>query len=414
MQIFSDLRIMVTSITLSLDKRRARKDGSYPLVLRISHQGYSASIAMKFSLKEKDWDNKNRSIRKSYKTNESITRINNEIQKKRNDAMDIVMKLHDLGELDYLTITELKQKIENPVANHSFYSYTEQLINELNQAHRYGTARSYKGVVSVLKEYAGKRELSFKNVNYQFLTKFEINHIAKGNSYNGLSVYLRAIRAIYNKAIKAGIVDRELYPFEAYKIKSEPTEKRALEWEKFRKIIELDIPPEHEYFNARNYFVASYMMYGINFSDLAYLKKENIVNGRIKYRRRKTSKLYDIKITDNLNKILTHYLEMNNPFGYIFPIIRSDNPQSQDKSIQWARSRYNRKLKKIAKMCGIEEKLTSYVSRHSFATQAMLQEVPLNAISTMLGHSSLKTTEIYLKSLPTNILDEFNERIIGQ
>ena len=84
----------------------------------------------------------------------------------------------------------------------------------------------------------------------------------------------------------------------------------------------------------------------------------------------------------------------------------------QDRDIMWARKRYNKGLKDLAKLCGIEKNLTSYVSRHSFATKAMLQEVPLNAISTMLGHSSLKTTEVYLKSLPTNVLDAYNAKIM--
>lgn len=277
---------MVTSITLSLDTRRAKKDGSFPLVLRISHQGFSASIPLKIALLEKDWDAKKRIIKASYKTNESITRLNNELQKKRNDAMDIVMKLHDSGELDYLTANDLKTKIENPIAPLSFFGYTEQLIDELKMANRFGTARSYKGALSVLKDFSGGRDLSFKSINYQFLSKFETTHIAKGNSLNGLSVYLRAIRAIYNKAIKSGIVDKEYYPFSDYKVKSEPTDKRALDWDKFRKVIELQIEPGHICFNARNYFVASFMMYGINFSDMAYLRKENIVDGRIKYRRR--------------------------------------------------------------------------------------------------------------------------------
>jgi len=403
---------MDTSLTLSLDTRRSKKDGSYPLVLRLGHKQRTASISLRFFIHEKDWDAKSKTVRKSFKSIESIAKINNELQKKRNDAMDIIMKLHDSGELDSLSVTELKEKIENPVTYHSFFSYTEHIIDELKRANRFGTARSYKGALSVLKDFSGGRDLSFKSINYQFLTKFETNHIAKGNSLNGLSVYLRAIRAIYNKAIKSGIVEKELYPFSDYKVKSTPTDKRALDWDKFRKIIELQIEPGHICFNARNYFVASFMMYGINFSDMAYLRKENIVDGRIKYRRRKTSKLYDIKITPQLQTILSHYISQNYPSGFIFPIIDREEPHLQDRDIQWARSRYNKKLKTLAKMCGIEENLTSYVSRHSFATQAMLQQVPLNAISTMLGHTSLKTTEIYLKSLPTNILDDFNERIL--
>jgi len=96
--------------------------------------------------------------------------------------------------------------------------------------------------------------------------------------------------AIYNKAIKSGFVEKEQYPFENYKIKSVPTEKRALEWDFIKKIIELDLPFADKCFNARNYFLASYMMYGMNFTDMAYLQKKDIVNGRIVYRRRKTSR----------------------------------------------------------------------------------------------------------------------------
>ena len=96
---------------------------------------------------------------------------------------------------------------------------------------------------------------------------------------------------------------------------------------------------------------------------------------------------------------------------FIFPIVKRDILELQHKDIDWERHRYNKGLKKIATICNIEDNLTSYVSRHSFATQAMLQNVPLLAISAMLGHSKLNTTQIYLKSLPNNILDTYNEQI---
>ena len=156
------------------------------------------------------------------------------------------------------------------------------------------------------------------------------------------------------------------------------------------------------------------MMYGMNFTDMAFLSTANIIDGRIQYRRRKTSKLYDIRITPALNKIISFYLNPNSEPVFIFPILNRDTLALQYKDIQWARKRYNKKLKKLAELCSIEQKLTSYVSRHSFATQAMLQQVPLNAISSMLGHSSLKTTEVYLKSLSSNILDEYNSKILQE
>lgn len=175
----------------------------------------------------------------------------------------------------------------------------------------------------------------------------------------------------------------------------------------------LKLEPTHPCFHARNYFLASYMMYGMNFKDMAYVKKTDLRNGRIFYRRNKTGKLYDIRVTGGLKEILDYYLTDRLSSDFIFPIVNRTTPMLIDRDIQWARKRYNQKLKEIAQLCGIESNLTSYVSRHSFATQAMLAEVPMNAISTMLGHSSLKTTEIYLKSLPSNVLDEYNKRVLG-
>lgn len=405
---------MNTNIVISLDKRRQKKDGSFPVVMRLGHNERTTSISLDISVKEKDWDSKNRNIKKSFSGLGSVARLNNYIQKQRSNAMDIIFKLNEDDLLSSLTVSELKSRITSTDSVSSFFIYAEDQVKRLIKANRIGTARSYQGVINILKYYNRNKDLQFKDLNYKFLVQFETEHINRGCSYNGLAVYMRTIRAIYNKAIKDEIVDSNLYPFKHYKIRTEPTDKRAIEWEQIKKIIELELSPKHECFNARNYFIASYMMYGMNFSDMAYLRKENILDGRIKYRRRKTSKLYDIKITEGLETILNHYSIQQNETGYIFPIIKRETLIEQDKDIMWARKRYNKKLKSIAELCGIKENLTSYVSRHSFATQAMLQEVPINAISSMLGHSSLKTTEIYLKSLPNNILDDYNQRVVGE
>jgi integrase len=403
---------MTTNIVISLDERREKKDGSYPLVMRLGHNKRTTSIPLGVSLFTKDWDEETRIVKKSYQGSGSVTRLNNTIQKTKSDAMDIIIKLNETGVLQNLSILDIKSRLVKKSASTSFFEYTNQQIEDLVTANRIGTARSYKGVVAVLKTFNNDRDLSFKEINYTFLTKLENWHLSKGNSYNSLSVYVRAIRAIFNKAIKEAIIEKDLYPFTDYKVKSVPTEKRALDIELLQAIIKREIPDNDICFNPRNYFVASYMMYGMNFTDMAYLKKSNLVDGRIQYRRRKTSKLYDIKVTPNLNTILQHYISLDENSVYIFPIVKREGALLQDKDIQWSRKRYNKKLKMLATLCGIEQNLTSYVSRHSFATQAMLQQVPLNAISTMLGHSSLKTTEIYLKSLSTSILDDYNAKIL--
>ncbi|PMD95678.1 transposase [Siphonobacter sp. BAB-5405] len=404
---------MNTNVVISLDTRRPKKDGTCPLIMRLGHHGKTTSIPIGISLNEKDWDEKKRTVKKSYVGVNSVTRLNNQIQKVKSDAMDIILKLHEADILQTLSITSLKDRITQKDVRDSFFQFASQCVDELIEAHRVGTAKSYKGVISVLKDYRKGKDLLFKEITYDFLARFDTHHKSKGNGANGLAVYMRTIRAIYNKAIKSGLVDKDLYPFDDYKIKTSPTDKRALDGEFLKKIIELDIPANHICYNTRNYFLASYMMYGMNFADMAYLEKSSMVNGRIRYRRRKTGKLYDIKITPPLEKILVHYLEQNPESKFVFPILKREDPVLRDKDIQWARKRYNKKLKTLATLCGIDSNLTSYVSRHSFATQAMLHEIPLAAISTMLGHSSLKTTEIYLKGLPANVLDDYNEKILG-
>ena len=403
-----------TTVIITIDTRRKKKDGTYPLILRLHHNRRTISIPTGHSIEERNWDDLNKVVKKNHVGVETVTRLNNIIQKKRNEAIDVLLKLHEDNKLDCLSITELKEVITGVNDNQSFFQYGDYLVTELLKANRIGTARSYKGVLSILRKYCKGRELSFKDINYKFLVNFETYHRSNGNGTNGLGVYMRTIRAIFNKAVKERRVDKQDYPFENYKIRTAPTEKRALDITLLNKIIELNIKQGHGCFNARNYFVASYMMYGMNFRDMAFLKKTDIVDGRIRYRRNKTAKLYDIKVTSGLKAILEHYITKNEQSDYVFPILKGDTIFQQDKSIQWALLRYNKKLKELAKMCGIETNLSSYVSRHSFATQAMLLDVPLNAISSMLGHSSLKTTQVYLKSLPSNILDDYNNAILNR
>ncbi len=422
-----------TSIKVSLDIRRAKADGTYPLILRLTHNRKTTSIKTGHHLKIEDWDSASQQVKKSYSGTTNITRLNNEIQKKKAEALDGILKLGEKPKQTPLSVTDVKQHIDPSFSSQSFYTYSGKLIKELMDAERIGTARSYQLVVNVLKTFnKGKSleknkggnpkttkfkedkhsDLKFEEINYSFLKKFENYHLGSGNQPNGLAVYMRTIRSIYNQGMKAGAVDKSLYPFADYKIKTEPTKKRALEGTYLTKIIMLDLPQGHPCFDARNYFVASYMMYGMSFADMAHLQKTDITNGRINYRRKKTSKLYDIKISDSLEGIIKHYVQQNPISKYVFPIIKREGGVLQHRDVQWARKEFNKNLSTIAGMCGIETKLTSYVSRHSFATQAMLQNVPVNAISAMLGHSSLKTTEIYLKSLPSNILDDYNSKLV--
>lgn len=402
---------MNTSLVLTLDKRRAKKDGSYPVIIRISHYERSTSFTTGISVMEKDWDFDKKIIRKTYTGTSSVTRLNNFLSKQKIKAIDIINRLKEEDKLRFLSITQLKERLTASEKVHSFFAFAEKQILELKSVERIGSAKAYKMTVDSLKDFHKAKDLSFEILNYDFLVKFENHHLTKGNSYNGLGVYMRTIRAIYNKAIKSGIIEKELYPFDKYKIKSEPTEKRAIEGKEIKKILKLQLTTEDTLFHARNYFITSYLMCGMSFIDMSFLRLKNLEKGRINYRRAKTSKLYDFIISEQLQEILNFYTKGKYRDDFVFPIIKTEDLESQYRNIESERRNYNKRLKQLAERCKIKSNLTSYVSRHSFATHAMLQNIPLSAISQMLGHSSLTTTQIYLKSLPNNIMDDYLKKM---
>jgi integrase/recombinase XerD len=403
---------MKTNLSLSLDTRRQKKDGTFPIILRLSHGRKTTSISMGYSIHERNWDYKNRKIRRSYKGVTSINRLNNILAKEKTEAMDIINKLQDKKRLNHMGIMQLKTLIANKSKYESFFEFGNLLMIQMKEMNRFGNAQSYYHILRAVKRFTKGRDLKFNEINYEFLINFEKEHLSrKCNSINGVASYMKGIRAIYNKAIKMGFADKDSHPFEYYTIRTTPTRKRALDLKHIHSILKLELEPTHRLFDYRNYFIISYMLYGISFIDLAYLRMDNIIDGRIKFKRRKTGKLYDIKIFPQLEKMLCYYVTDKTKKDYLFDIIKRENPEEAYKDATWERLRYNKGLKEIGNLCNIDTRLTSYVSRHSFATQAMLHEIPLVAISAMLGHSKLSTTQIYLKELPNNVLDSYNERI---
>ncbi len=403
---------MNTNLKLSLDTRRKKKDASYPIILRLTHFRKTTSISLGQSVQKEFWDNKNEKIKRAFKGTSSVSKLNNQLLKEKTGAVDIINDLNEKGELNFMSIIQLKSKIVKTASFDSFLEYSDSIVKELKKAERFGNANTYYAVVKVLEKFNAGNDIKFNEVNYGFLNRFERWHFSRGNSVNSLSAYMRTIKAIFNRAIKSDVVSRDAYPFTNYKIKTTPTEKRALDISSMKSIMLLKLEETDSLFHYRNFFLASYMLYGISFMDLAFLKVQNIIDNRIKFQRKKTYKPYDINITPQLNEILSLYLKGKERSDFIFPIVKRDTAELQYKDVVWARKRYNKGLKEIAKKCNIEQRLTSYVSRHSFATQAMLQDVPLQAISAMLGHNRLSTTQVYLKSLPNDVLDGYNKKLV--
>ncbi len=299
------------------------------------------------------------------------------------------------------------------VSQNSVFSFIEDQIKDLIEAKRIGTANSYDDVLRSLKNFRKQKDFTFNELNLDFLKKYEINYMSRGNSIGGLAVYMRTIRAIYNKAISAGYAEEEGYPFKYYVVKNGKARKRAISWEAIQKIMNLKLPENSTLHTDRNIFLMSFYLQGMPYVDLVHLKMSNIVDGRIQYERQKTRQPLNIKIPDQLLPVLKYFTTGKKKDDYLLPVITRESAVGQYKDLEWARHRYNKNLKEIAKLAGIEEKLTSYVTRHSYASIADEMGIPLTAISQMLGHEKVSTTQAYLDKLRRNKLEKYQEEVIS-
>lgn len=230
----------------------------------------------------------------------------------------------------------------------------------------------------------------------------------RGVSFNTISFYTRILRAVYNRAVEEGIIENRR-PFRHVYTGIEKTVKRALPLAVIRRIKLLDLSQTPALDFARDIFMLSFYLRGMSFIDMAFLGKMSLKNGYITYRRRKTGQLLTIEWTKEMQSILDKYPV--NESDYLLPIIKvpCKNERSAYKNVGY---NINHNLKTIAGMVGVSMPLTLYVARHSWASAAKAKGIPVSVISEGMGHDSEATTQIYLASLDTSVVDKANSLII--
>lgn len=282
-------------------------------------------------------------------------------------------------------------------------------IDLLQNANRNGTARNYKRTLSSFSQFLKGNDITINAVNSQLIEQYNIFLVKRGLVRNSISFYMRILRAVYNKAVHNGIA-MQTFPFQNVYTGVDKTRKRAINETTIAKLFKLKLKRHSQLSLARDLFIFSYCTRGMAFVDMAYLKKSNIQNGMICYSRRKTGQSLCIKIEKQIDEIICKYSNMSPK--YVFPIIQSDEPNKAYREYEKAINEYNNNLKKLSVMLSEECKLTSYTARHSWATTARNHNIPISIISAGLGHTTEKTTRIYLATLENSIIDDANKQII--
>jgi len=281
-------------LKIVLDTRRKKSDGTYPINFRVTNVKKVHLIPSGISVNEADWDTNKLNLKA---THPNFGTINVNLSKRFYEIQKAILQIEEEGpfSFEYLKY-KLSPKTPEPIKTTTFIEFANKVVDEFILVKRTGNALVYKTAINRLMEYANNPELEFKDIDYIFLDGFKSTLTQQGLRKNSIGNYLRSIRALYNKAIKSKIVGRDLYPFEDISISTEKTAKRAISINELTKIYDYPKKEYSQIWCAANYFFLSFALRGISFTDMAYLKKDNIQAGYLSYRRRKTKKLYTIKL----------------------------------------------------------------------------------------------------------------------
>jgi site-specific recombinase XerD len=313
--------------------------------------------------------------------------------------------IHLLDQKGEYTVDELSDLYTSNSFNGNFFLFADYVIKNLKDGNRQKTASIYITAKSSFKRFQSGQDILLDKIDNELMQKYEAWLKNSGAVRNTISCYMRTLRSVYNQAVKRGLTNQK-NPFTNIFTRNDKTVKRAVNEDIILKIKNMDLSPHKELSFARDLFMLSFYLRGISFVDMANLRKNNMKNGYITYSRSKTKQILTVKIELCMQEIISRY-ESQAIDDYLLPVYTVRN---RDNSSQLRN--YNKRLKRISEILGLDRPLSSYVTRHSWATIALRKGVSVEIISEGMGHENETTTRIYLASLGQSVVDMANAKII--
>lgn len=292
------------------------------------------------------------------------------------------------------------------------FAFVEKQIACLRADGKLGTARNYRRTLNSFSGFLNGADIPFSLLDERLVGRYNDWLQRRRIVRNTVSFYMRVLRAVFNKAVREGIVPQSS-PFRNVYTGVDRTRKRAVGEETVIRLRRLNLEHSPSLALARDIFIFSYCARGMAFVDIAFLRKQDIAGGTIRYVRRKTGQHLTIRIEPCMGDIIERYSQVTRTSDYVFPLLNAKDPVRVFSQYQTALGYYNRRLKRLADLLELEMPLSSYTSRHTWATTARNHNVPLSVISAGMGHASEKTTQIYLASLESSVIDQANRSIIA-
>lgn len=371
---------------------------------QVTHRRATQQITTNIRLQPDEWDAIGEQV--------VISVADKSIIQNRIDS-DIALLKRIVKDLDGSGVTysvgDIIKRYKSPECHVFVLDFIKNQIRLMRNANRLGTALNYEKTMKNFAEFLGGVNLPFSAMTEQLIADYNAFLVQRGMVRNSISFYMRIMRAVYNKAVRQKLVEQS-HPFTEVYTGIDRTRKRAVSESVISQLYKLKLTEGTPLALARDIFIFSYCTRGMAFVDIAYLKKENIQNGVICYARRKTGQLLSVRIEPSIQRIIDRYSSALSP--YVFPILTSTETKEAYEEYQVAINNHNRLLRRLSKMLPTGCKLTSYTSRHSWATAARNHNVPISVISQGMGHTSEQTTQIYLTMLENSVIDDANQGLI--
>lgn len=382
------------------------KEGT--LFYQVIHKRVPRQIHTGYKLYPQEWDAENKEIvlppgigdnRRNY-----LASLKDALRKDIKRLKSIISRL-ERADGSY-TAEDVVESYLSPTDTHSFISFAHTLVGQLKQIGKQYTA--YETAINSFTRFRKEQDVPLDEVDSDLMMAYEAYLKSKGICPNSSSFYMRNLRAIYNRAVDKELTEQR-NPFKHVYTGIDKTVKRAVPLSVIRQIRDLDLNlhPAMDY--ARNIFMFSFYTRGMSFIDMAFLKKKDLQNGVLSYRRHKTNQQLFIKWEKPMQELIDKFDTFGTP--YLLLIIKNCDNDAR-KQYKSDAHRVNQSLKKIGKMLGLAISLTSYVARHSWASIAKSKNIPIATISEAMGHDSENTTRIYLASLDTTVVDKANSLIL--
>ena len=293
--------------------------------------------------------------------------------------------------------------------NTSLLSFVDQLRTQFLQQNKLRLAETYQSALNSFCLYINKVEILMEDIDSKMIEGYESYLKQKKLTLNTISFYMRILRAIYNRAVKSGtIADKK--PFDHVFTTMTKTAKRAIPIQTIQKIAQAHITNKNEAL-ARDLFLFSFYTRGMSFVDIAYLKKTDLNNTYLIYKRKKTGQELKIAWRKEMQELVDRNSSKDGV--HLFGILDENSEKSLRFQYHYTQCIINTALKRLGKQLNLGTNLTMYVARHSWATIARQKNIPLSVICDGMGHNSEKTTQIYLQSVDAEAIDRCNDKLIA-